>query len=138
MAQTQSEITKTETQKTVAHSTTASATPPAAATTPSRKKDKPKRSKRWKNVHKIEKGVTKSARRVSDAISDGINVWIERRDKSSRKKKDGDLRDLTKNLNKAVRKTVRKASKAPADVFDSVAKINIGGGKNRVGKTLFR
>jgi hypothetical protein len=137
MAQTQSEITKTETQKTVAHTTTAAATPPAPATT-SRKKDKPKRSKRWKNVRKIEKGVTKSARRVSDAISDGINVWIERRDKSAGKKKDGDLRDLTKNLNKAVRKTVRKASKAPADVFDSVAKINIGGGKNRIGKTLFR
>ena len=125
--------TQTETDKSEEATTVADA--PVAAPAPSKKKNK--HSKRWKNQGKIEKGLTKSARRISDAISKGINVWTERRDKSAGKKKDGALRDIGKNLNKAVRKTLRKSSKAPADVFDAIAKCNVGK-KLRFGKTIFK
>ncbi len=128
MTSAKSEASKPESQE-------GTSAPVAAAPAPA--ETKARRSRRWKNAHRIEKGVTKAARRVSDAISEGVQVWVDRRDASAGKKKDGALRDLNKNLGKAVKKTLRKASKAPADLFDAVAKVSVGKGL-RVGRGLFR
>ena len=125
---------KTETNKPEAPEGAAVAA--TAAEVPGEKK-KNRVSKRWKNTQKIEKGVTKAARRISDAIAEGVQVFVERRDASASKKKDGALRDLNKNLSKAVRKTLRKGTKAPGDVLNAIAKVNLGKSL-KIGKTLFK
>lgn len=97
---------------------------------------KARKSKKWKNAHRLEKGMTKAARRLSKAISEGVDVWVEKRDKSAGKKKDGSLKDMSKNVGKALRKTLKQASKAPSDLVDAVSKLSTN--QLRPGKTLFR
>lgn len=89
--------------------------------------NKPKRrySKRWKSIQRVERGTSKAARRLANAISSGVNVWIDERDKSADRRRDGGVRDVSKNLRKAVRKTVRTASQAPADVFDALTQARV-------------
>lgn len=84
---------------------------------------KPKRnySKRWKSIQKFERGTAKSARRIAEAITTGVNVWIEERDQSASKRKDGAIKDARKNFRKALRKSIRKASKAPVDIIEAFA-----------------
>lgn len=122
--------------KTEASKVETPATMDAVVTTPATSEEK-KRSKRLKNAHRAEKGMTKAARRLSKAISDGVKVWDERRDASASKKKDGSLRDLNKNLGKAVRKTLRSASKAPSDLVDALSKMSMGKGF-QLNKGVFR
>ena len=95
--------------------------PTEAATT------KPKRrySKRWKSIQRVERGTTKAARRLAKAVTSGVDVWIDARDKSASRRRDGGVRDARKNLKKALRKTVRTASEAPADVFDALTQVRV-------------
>jgi hypothetical protein len=88
------------------------------------KKRRRKYSRGLKTTQRIERGVTKSTRRIARAISTGLGTYVERRDKSSRKRRDGAIRDGLKNWSKAVGKTMRKASNAPNDLtraFDTKA-----------------
>jgi hypothetical protein len=99
--------------------------PSAAPTEESTNKSKRCYSKRWKSIQRVERGTTKAARRLTAAVSDGVNVWIDAREKSAERRKDGAVRDVRKNVKKAIRKTVREASSAPADVFDALTRVRI-------------
>ena len=98
-----------------------------AATTPAPTTERPKRrySKRWKSVQRVERGTTKAVRRLANAVTEGVNVWIDERDKSASRRRDGAVRDARKNFRRALRKTVRKASEAPADVFDALTQARV-------------
>jgi hypothetical protein len=100
-------------------------------------KKKKKYTRKWKNIQRVEMGCSKSAKRLSDSVSDGVKIWIKKRDLSAGKKKDGALKDLNKNVTKAFRKTLCKASEAPADVFDALSKCNVGK-TMKIGKRIFR
>jgi hypothetical protein len=51
-------------------------------------------------------------RQMVEAIQEGAQEYLERHDKSSRKKKNGWVRDMPKNVSKAARKSAERARKA--------------------------
>lgn len=96
-----------------------------------KKKKKRKYSRKWKDVQKLERSMTKSSRRFSKALLKGTKTYVKRRDKSSRKKKDGAIKDLMKNTTRAFSKTVGKST---PEVFN-LAKA---GFKYSTGKSMQR
>ncbi len=69
-------------------------------------------TKRWqRNI----RGLSRSTLRLSDAISQALQDYRDRSDRSSRKKRDGELRDLPKNVARAMEVAFTEAGKAPGD-----------------------
>jgi hypothetical protein len=86
-------------------------------------KKKKKYSRHLRTVQELEKGGMDSARRVAKAVKEGFDTYIDERDKSAKKSKDGALRDLLRNQSKAVRKTLSIAAEVPADIMDTIADL---------------
>lgn len=81
----------------------------------SRKKKKYS-SRGAKRAAKSAEAHTKGAHRVVNAAERGIANWRKNWDRSSRKRRDGGVRDGARNRAKAISAFVRRASKAAADV----------------------
>ena len=62
------------------------------------------------------RGLTRASSRVARAYYEGTDAFYRASDRSARKKKDGALRDLGKNMRKATRKSIRVADRIPADL----------------------
>jgi hypothetical protein len=81
-----------------------------------RGKKKGKKRKVSRGLKKVEiagrRGV-KGANRIARAVAKGIALFRKRSNKSSRKKRDGRLRDLTVNLGRGAGRTLRVSSVAP-------------------------
>ena len=88
-------------------------------------KKKKKYSRNLRTFQELEVGLTDSARRVAKAFKEGFDTYIDERDKSSKKKKDGAVRDLLRNQSKALRKGLSIAAEAPADLMDAVADLKM-------------
>jgi hypothetical protein len=97
------------------------------------KKSKKRRrySSRLGEIQRLERGSSKAARRLVNAVDRGLGVWAKNRNKSALKKRDGAVRDSLRNCSKAIRRTMIVASEAPADVVDAVANL-------KTSKRLFR
>jgi hypothetical protein len=110
---------------------TAQATTPVLEVEPTagietEKKKKKKYSNRFsRNLQLLEKAHTKAGKRIANAVAKGFDVWIENRDASAEKRRDGALRDFTKNCSKALRKTLQEGAEAPADFLDNIAKMKM-------------
>jgi hypothetical protein len=65
-------------------------------------------TKATRRARDIEKRVSKSMDRISEAAKKGVDKYMKRRDKSDSKRKDGALIDLPENV-------VRSGAKAAAD-----------------------
>lgn len=87
----------------------------------SKKKKKKYSNGLTRSFQELESGVTKSARRISKAVREGIEAYEEARDQSAEEKKDGALRDILRNQSKALRKALPLAAEAPADMLDAIA-----------------
>jgi hypothetical protein len=90
-----------------------------------KKKKKKYSSKFSRNLQLLEKGQAKASKRIAEAVTSGLGVWLQERDASAAKKRDGALKDHTKNISKALRKALKESAEAPADFLDSVAKMKI-------------
>ena len=100
---------------------------PAVLTTEPEKKKKKRYSNRtFRNVSKLEKGYSRAIKRTADAVSEGIDVWIGRRENSAQRRRNGAFKDFSKNSSKALRRTLKSAAEAPADILDGVARLKIG------------
>ena len=77
-------------------------------------------SKTYERSQKAERRMTSASRRLASAVLVGIESWEKERDKSSRKKKDGALRDAPENLAKAYGEALREASRVPEDLVKGV------------------
>jgi hypothetical protein len=77
---------------------------------------------------------TKLMRRLTGAWSDGFRVYNKRADRSSRKKRDGFLKDMFKNSAKGLSKTIRVTSKTPKDFV----KVVYPKAARRQGRRFFR
>lgn len=82
------------------------------------RKKKRRYSRRLKDFQVRLRDVSKTVNRMASSIADGVKKYRDRADKSSRKKKDGMLRDLLKNTALGMGKSLRVASKLPKDVAD--------------------
>jgi len=89
-----------------------------------KKKKKAKYSRGMRPMAKIEKASVKSSRRLARAIVAGLETWEKRRDKSSKKKRDGGLRDAFENSAHAMARSVRVASRAATDFVETAPKMN--------------
>jgi membrane-associated HD superfamily phosphohydrolase len=89
--------------------------------TPLTKRDKKKKrkvSKELKPLEKLDRDLTKAERRIAKAVLAGVESWQTSSKKSSKKRRDGALRDVVKNSAKAYAKVLDRASRVPADVVD--------------------
>lgn len=84
------------------------------------KKKKRKYSRGAKDLQiSLRKG-TKIGDRIANALADGLGLYRKKSDKSSKKRKDGALRDILKNSASGMSKTVRKSSRVPVLIAKAV------------------
>jgi hypothetical protein len=92
----------------------------APVTVDATKKGKRKYTRGLRDFQKWERGYAKASRRIGQAIAAGLDTYLERRDRSSYKRRDGAIRDALKNWSKGITKSLRKASGAPYDLFKAI------------------
>ena len=97
------------------------------------KKKKRRYGRGMRGIQGLERGVTESLETVSEGVARMLRTYNKQREKSSRKKRDGALRDGMKNWAKAMGKGLRTAANAP---YDFVRAANKGGGSKQVRKTV--
>jgi hypothetical protein len=95
---------------------------PPTAIQESKKKKKRKRryTRGLRTIQDVERGVTTSLRTVSAGVARLFSEYSERSEKSSRKKRDGALRDAIDNWTRAMSKGMRVGGKAPHDFIKAV------------------
>jgi hypothetical protein len=85
-----------------------------------RKKKKGKRKKKYsrglKEPQRLEKGVSRAAERIAQAVVDGLSEYRDRRGKSARKKRDGAIRDSVRNVGRGLEEAISTAAKVPTDL----------------------
>ncbi len=81
-----------------------------------KRKKKKKYTKSTKDLQKFAQGTAKGMKRVARAVSAGLDNYYRNQERSSRKKKDGAIVDMPKNVARATTRIFRKAAKAPEDV----------------------
>jgi hypothetical protein len=93
---------------------------PATPATPEAQVEEPRpqrTSRGMKPVLKIERGIAKAASRVSNAVARGCATYLEHRDLSAERRRNGALRDAPSNVARGVGKAMKIASRAPFDVM---------------------
>jgi hypothetical protein len=73
-------------------------------------------SRAARRAEDIERRVSKSLRRVTKAVDKGMSAYIDARDKSANKRRDGALVDFYENVARGVSKTIAKGSPAGVDL----------------------
>ena len=101
--------------------------------TSGKKKKKRRYSFGFGTIQHLERGVTHSLDTVSHGVARTFSEYTDRSNKSSRKKRDGALRDGIANWTKALSKGMRIAGDAP---FDFVKQVNRGPGSKQVRDTV--
>lgn len=84
---------------------------------PVMKKKKRRYSRGMKNAAKMQRGVNKAAARLAGAVTAGLETWRDRSEASSRKRRDGAVKDAMENWARAMSKTLRRASGVPRDLL---------------------
>jgi Family of unknown function (DUF6312) len=82
---------------------------------------KRKYSRSLKGLQKSMRNSTKGGNRMAKAITAGLKLYTKRADKSSKKRRDGMIRDLLKNTASGFGKTLRKSSRVPSIFAKSVS-----------------
>jgi hypothetical protein len=81
---------------------------------------KRKYSKRARGVQEVERGVSKAAATLGDAVAATFRTYKKRENASSYKKRDGAVKDALKNWTKAYGKGMKEASDVPFQFVKSV------------------
>jgi len=81
-----------------------------------KRKKKRRYSRGLGDFGRTTRGLTRASARAARAYSEGYDAFSRASDKSARKKKDGALRDLGKNMRKAARRSLRVADRIPGDL----------------------
>ncbi len=76
-------------------------------------------SKGTRRLTEIDRRVSKAVRRVTRALDHGIDTYIERRDKSAEKRKDGPVVDFVENISSGVSQAVSEASPLLHDIAEA-------------------
>jgi len=79
------------------------------------RKNKRVSSRSARRLEDIESRVSKSVRRVSKAVDNGVSTYLEKRDKSARKRRDGALVDFCENAAVGVSKTLAESAPVLTD-----------------------
>jgi hypothetical protein len=79
------------------------------------KKRKRGSSKAARRLEYYEKRLSKSARRVSRGVKNGVDTYIDNRNRSERKRRDGALLDFCENASKGIAKAISESSPVLTD-----------------------
>ncbi len=109
------------------------AAPPIVIEDKKSKKKKRRYSRGLRAVQDLERGVTRSLETVTDGVARVFSEYSKRRNASSRKKRDGAIRDGIENWSRAVGKGMRVASKAP---YRFVKAVNRGRASKQLRDTV--
>src|SRR5262245_7644154 len=82
-----------------------------------KKKKKKKESYGLRDAQDFQRAFNKASRRVARGVADGFATYDKRTRKSSKKKRDGAIRDAIENAARGVGKAGRVASWAPVDLI---------------------
>lgn len=93
---------------------------------------KRKYSRRFADVQRFERNVSRGLQRLARSVEAGIREWREATDRSSRKRRDGAIRDALDNSARALGKQLRVASRAPEDAVRAVRSLKIAKAVRRV------
>jgi len=89
-----------------------------------RKSKKKKYSRALGSGQKVEVAVSRGAHRLANAVNDALSTWRKERDRSSRNKRDGAIRDAMQNTGRALSKFGREAARIPEDITDAWPKLS--------------
>ncbi len=67
----------------------------------------------------IDRRVSKAVRRVTRAVDNGVDTYIEHRDKSAATRRDGPVVDFVENVSYGVSKTISEASPILHDIAEA-------------------
>ena len=81
-----------------------------------RKRGKRKYSKGLKEVQECEIDAVRAGNRIAQAVADGISEYRSERNKSARRKRDGAIKDVVRNVGRGLSEALDVASRAPADL----------------------
>lgn len=81
-----------------------------------KRKGKKKYSRGLKDPQKLERDGSRAAERVADAVADGIAEYRDSRDKSARRKRDGAIKDVVRNVGRGLSEALDTGSRAPSDL----------------------
>ena len=84
--------------------------------------EKKQETKKNKNKHSADRRFMKVLRRQQSALNAALERYVELRDKSAGKKKDGALKDKNKNMFKALKLFKKKSKKTPSDLVKAYVK----------------
>jgi DNA topoisomerase VI subunit B len=101
--------------------------------TEGKKKKVPRYSKNRRLRQELGGAVLSAVRRITKGVDKGLDTYIERREDSAAKKKDGAVKDRFRNLARAARTFTSNASEAPAEFLEQVADMKIG---RRIGRRV--
>lgn len=85
-----------------------------------KKKKKRGSSKASRRLEDIESRVSKSVHRVSKAVENGVSTYIDKRDRSARKRRDGALVDFQENVAGGMAKAIAESSPALSDLAEAI------------------
>ena len=80
-----------------------------------RKKKKRGSSKASRRLEDIEKRLSRAVRRVSKGVKNGVDTYIDNRDRSERRRRDGALVDFCENTAKGTARAISESSPVLTD-----------------------
>jgi hypothetical protein len=93
-------------------------------------------SKGIRRLTEIDRRVSKAVRRVTRAVDNGVDSYIEHRDKSAENRKDGPVVDFVENVSYGVSKTISEASPVLHDIAEAWNTRRFRSQVRRVARTL--
>jgi hypothetical protein len=85
-----------------------------------KKKKKRGSSRTARRLEDVEKRLSKAARRVSRGVRNGVEEYIDNRDRSERKRRDGALVDFFENVSKGTARAISESSPVLTDFAEAL------------------
>jgi len=92
-------------------------------------------SRTSRRLEDIERRVSKAVRRVTKAVNRGMSEYLDQRDKSASKRRDGALVDFYENVSKGLSRSISEASPSIVDVSKA---FNTNRNRRRIRRALRR
>jgi hypothetical protein len=93
-------------------------------------------SRGMRRLTEIDRRVSKAVRRVTRAVDNGVDTYIEHRDKSAETRRDGPVVDFVENVSYGVSKTISEASPVLHDIAEAWNTRRFRRQMRRVARTL--
>lgn len=100
------------------------------------KKKRTSSSRGMRRLTEIDRRVSKAVRRITRAVDNGVDTYIEHRDKSADTRRDGPVVDFVENVSYGVSKTISEASPVLHDIAEAWNTRRVRRQMRRVARTL--